>query len=58
MLYSRKLTEHCKAAIMEKNKNHHIKTLNIFITKNLWRVRLLRDIYIYDLMTGVGEKNT
>ena len=27
MLYSRKLTEHCKPAIMEKkNKNHSIKT--------------------------------
>ena len=25
MLYSRNLTEHCKAAIMEKNKNHYIK---------------------------------
>ena len=25
MLYSRKLTEHCKPAIMEKNKNHYIK---------------------------------
>ena len=24
MLYSRKLTEHCKPAIMEKNKNHYI----------------------------------
>ena len=25
MLYSRKLTEHSKPAIMEKNKNHYIK---------------------------------
>ena len=25
MLNSRKLTEHCKPAIMEKNKNHYIK---------------------------------
>ena len=25
MLYSRKLTEQCKPAITEKNKNHHIK---------------------------------
>ena len=25
MLYSRKLTEHCKPAIMEKIKNHYIK---------------------------------
>ena len=25
MLYSRKLTEHCKPAIMEKNKSHYIK---------------------------------
>ena len=25
MLYSRKLREHCKPAIMEKNKNHYIK---------------------------------
>ena len=24
-LYSRKLTEHCKPAIMEKNKHHYIK---------------------------------
>ena len=24
MLYSRKATEYCKSAIMEKNKNHHI----------------------------------
>ena len=23
-LYSRKLTEHCKPVIMEKNKNHYI----------------------------------
>jgi len=29
MLYSRKLTEHCKPAIMEKNKNHYIKNLKI-----------------------------
>ena len=25
MLYSRRLTEHCKPAIMEKNKSHYIK---------------------------------
>ena len=25
LLYSRKLTEHCKPAIMEKNKNHYMK---------------------------------
>ena len=25
MLYSRKLTDHCKPPIMEKNKNHYIK---------------------------------
>ena len=25
MLYTGKLTEHCKPAIMEKNKNHYIK---------------------------------
>ena len=25
LLYSRKLTEHYKPAIMEKNKNHYIK---------------------------------
>ena len=25
MLYSTKLTEHCKPAITEKNKNHYIK---------------------------------
>ena len=25
MLYSGKLTEHCKQGIMEKNKNHYIK---------------------------------
>ena len=24
LLYSRKLTEHCKSATMEKNKNHYI----------------------------------
>ena len=28
LLYSRKLTEHCKPAIMEKNKNHYIKKKN------------------------------
>ena len=28
MLYSSKLTEHCKPAIMEKNKNHHLKKKN------------------------------
>ena len=27
MLYSRKLTEHCKPAIMEKNKNQYIKKI-------------------------------
>ena len=27
MLYSRKLTDHCKPAIMEKNKNHYIKKI-------------------------------
>ena len=26
LLYTRKLTEHCKLAIMEKNNNHYIKT--------------------------------
>ena len=31
MLYSRKLTEHCKPPIMEKNKNHYIVT-----QKNQW----------------------
>ena len=25
LLYSRKLTEHCKPAVMEKNKNYYIK---------------------------------
>ena len=25
MLYSRKLAEHCKPAIMEKNKNHYLE---------------------------------
>ena len=25
MPYSRKLTEHCKTSIMEKNKNHYVK---------------------------------
>ena len=28
LLYSRKLTEHCKPAIMEENKNHYIKKEN------------------------------
>ena len=28
MLYSGKLTEHCKPAIMEKNKNHYIREFN------------------------------
>ena len=27
LLYSRKLTEHCKPAIIEKNKNHYIKKI-------------------------------
>jgi len=30
MLYSRKLTEHCKPAIMEKNKNHYINKITFF----------------------------
>ena len=25
MMYSRKMTEHCKPAIMGKNKNHYVK---------------------------------
>ena len=29
LLYSRKLTEHCKPAIMEKNKNHYIKKTTV-----------------------------
>ena len=31
LLYRRKLTEHCKPAIIEKNKNHYIKKILIFI---------------------------
>ena len=30
MLYSGKLTEHCKPATMEKNKNHYKESLKIF----------------------------
>ena len=34
MLYSGKLTEHCKQGIMEKNKNHYIKNeKKIFLIK-------------------------
>ena len=33
MLYSRKLTEHCKPAIMERIKNHYIKNKKIKINK-------------------------
>ena len=29
MLYSRKLTEHCKPAVTEKNKNHKKKCLKV-----------------------------
>ena len=29
MLYSRKLTEHCKPAITEKNKNHYIYLIKV-----------------------------
>ena len=35
MLYSRKLTEHCKLVIMEKNKNHYIKSLKKRKRRNL-----------------------
>ena len=28
LLYNRKLTEHCKPAIMEKNKNHYLRKKN------------------------------
>ena len=31
LLYSRKLAEHCKPPIMEKNKNHKIKKFNLHI---------------------------
>ena len=31
MLYSSKLTEHCKSAMMEKNNNHYIKKIKIII---------------------------
>ena len=34
MLYGRKLTEHCKPAIMEKNKNYHIKKVKNENKKN------------------------
>ena len=29
LLYSRKLMEHCKPAMMEKDKNHYIKKLKL-----------------------------
>ena len=36
LLCSRKLTEHCRPAIMEKNKNHYIeKKVSLF--KNVFR---------------------
>ena len=35
MLYSRKSTEHCKPAIMEKNNNHYIKKVNLIIKKEM-----------------------
>ena len=49
MLYSRKLTEHCKPAIMEKSKNHYIKKdfYSFFFSpltfKNYWRKKDCKD---------------
>ena len=43
MLYSSKLTEHCKPAIMEKNKNHYVekKKKNHEINKIIQVLQLL-----------------
>ena len=38
MLYSRKLTEHCKTAIMEKNKNHYIKNVIYFKMNKIFKI--------------------
>ena len=34
MLYSRKLTEHCKPDIMEENKNHYLKKRDLITLKS------------------------
>ena len=45
MLYSRKLTEHCKPAIMEKYKNHYIiKKKFIQFLKVTFNLQLLHNI--------------
>ena len=50
MLYSRKLTEHCKSAIMEKNKNPYLKNLE-FLIKQIYLTILFHprevNIYVY-----------
>ena len=48
MLYSRKLTEHCKPDIMEKNKNHYI----YIIYKDMYkrgRERIFERVQKFDL---------
>ena len=51
MLYSRKLTEHCKPAIMEKKKSLHKKSI-------LWDVKQELKITSYNHMYWDGQNGT
>ena len=44
MLYSRKLTEYCQPAIMEKNKNHYTKKKKDFSLKQTKRRNRFQEI--------------
>ena len=44
LLYSRKLTEHCKPAIMEKNKNHILKKWLILL---IWTLCLFLSFFFF-----------
>ena len=43
LLYSRKLTEHCKPVIMEKNKNHYLKNKGGHRKKSKKKKKILID---------------
>ena len=46
MLYSRKLTEHCKSGIMGKNKNHYIYIYIYIYIRNL-HLQTLKKILLF-----------
>ena len=53
MLYSGKLTEHCKPAIMEKNKNNYIK--NIFLKNDVFNLSIAVACYSVEIYTAINN---